>query len=64
MVATVGGDDRVALGRVRVGKGTIGIFGAVLPSATEEYDHLYGLADYAVTVAGGRILENMMKLGR
>ena len=64
VVAYIEDEARVGLGRIRMGRGTIGIFGAVLPPATEKFDHLYGLADYAVTVAGGQILHNMIALGR
>jgi hypothetical protein len=60
VVAYVTDEANVGLGRIEHGKGSIGIFGALLPAATEKYDHLYGLADYAVTVAGGQILNNMI----
>lgn len=60
-LAHTGDESRIALGRVALGRGTIGIFGAVLPAQTERYPHLYGLADYAVTVAGGQILHNMLR---
>ncbi|HEV2754346.1 MAG TPA: M14 family zinc carboxypeptidase [Actinomycetota bacterium] len=63
-VAYVGEETDIALGRVKVGRGTVGIFGAILPDPTEKYDHLFGLADYAVSVAGGQILNNMMAFGR
>jgi len=63
-VAYITEENRIGLGRVKVGKGTIGIIGALLPKQTEEFDHLYGLADYAVTVTGGQILYNMLKYGR
>jgi hypothetical protein len=63
VVAYVTDEAQVGLGRVDLGKGTIGIFGAILPAATEKYDHLYGLADYAVSVAGGQILSNMITFG-
>ena len=43
---------------------TVGIIGALLPPATEKFDHFFGLADYAVSVAGGQILNNMMAAGR
>ena len=59
-LAHTGDQTRVSLGRVELGRGTIGIFGAVLPTQSERYPHLYGLADYAVTVAGGQILHNML----
>ena len=59
-IAHIEDEARIGLGRIEVGNGTIGIFGALLPPATEKLDHLYGLADYAVTVAGGQILNNMI----
>jgi hypothetical protein len=49
---------------VKVGRGTVGIFGAILPDPTEKYDHFFGLADYAVSVAGGQILNNMIAFRR
>jgi Zinc carboxypeptidase len=63
-IAHIEDEARIGLGRIEIGDGTIGIFGAVLPPATEELDHLFGLADYAVTVAGGQILKNMITGGR
>lgn len=62
-IAHIEEDPDVGLGRLKLGDGTIGILGALLPPATEKYDHLYGLADYAVTVAGGQILNNMIAFG-
>ncbi|MDQ3963523.1 MAG: M14 family metallopeptidase [Actinomycetota bacterium] len=59
-IAYVEDEERVGVGRIELGRGTIGIFGAVLPQPTERFDHLYGVADYAVTVAGGQILNNMI----
>ena len=59
-MAHIEDEARVGVGRIKLGRGWIGIFGAVLPQPTEKYDHLYGLADYAVTVAGGQILNNMI----
>ncbi|MDQ3914880.1 MAG: hypothetical protein M3323_06040 [Actinomycetota bacterium] len=63
-IAYAGEETDIALGRVKIGRGAVGIFGAILPDPTERYDHMYGLADYAVTVAGGQILNNMIALGR
>ena len=63
-VGYVDDENRIGLGRVEVGKGTIAIYGAVLPKQTEKYDHFYGLADYGVTVAGGQILNNVIKFGK
>lgn len=63
-VAFIEDEADVGLGRIKVGRGTIGIIGALLPQPTAKYDHLYGLADYAVTVAGGQIFNNMIAFGR
>ncbi|HYP25030.1 MAG TPA: M14 family zinc carboxypeptidase [Actinomycetota bacterium] len=63
-IAYVEDEAEIGLGRIKVGKGTVGIFGAILPDPTEKYDHFYGLADYAVSVAGGQILNNMMAYRR
>lgn len=64
VVAYIDVETDVGLGRMKFGKGTIGIFGAILPQPTEKFDHLYGLADYALTVGGGQILNNMIAFGR
>ena len=57
-------ESEVGLGRVKVGRGTIGIIGALLPQPTEKYDHFYGLAGYGLTVAGGQVLNNMIAYGK
>jgi hypothetical protein len=51
---------RTGLGRIALGQGRVGIFGAILPPATEKNEHFYGLADYGVTVTGGQILNNIL----
>jgi len=61
VIAYIEDEGRVGIGRIKLGGGTIGIIGALLPQPTERYDHLFGLADYAVTVAGGQILNNMIR---
>ena len=53
------GED-VALGAVKLGKGKVSIFGAVLPDASQKFAHTQGLADYAVTYAGNAILVNAL----
>lgn len=63
-VAHVENEAEIGLGRVKMGRGTVGIFGAVLPDPTEKFDHFYGLADYALSVAGGQILNNMIAFRR
>lgn len=63
-IAHVEGESDVGLGRLKLGEGTIGIIAALLPQPTEHYDHFYGLAGYAVAVAGGQILDNMVTYRR
>jgi hypothetical protein len=62
-IAHVDDANDIGLGRVKVGRGTVGFIAGLLPQPTEKFDHFYGLADYAVSVAGGQILNNMIKLG-
>jgi hypothetical protein len=62
-LAYIEDETRVGLGRVKLGRGTVGIIGALLPPATEKFDHFYGLVDYAVSPAGGTILHNMLGAG-
>ena len=63
-VAYVDSEDRIGLGRVKIGKGTLAIFGAILPDPIEAHHHFYGLVNYGVTVAGGQILNNVIKYRR
>lgn len=50
-----------SLGEMPVGDGTIAIFGAILPTQTEANPHLYGLADYGLTVNGGAVLHTILE---
>jgi hypothetical protein len=59
-VASIGDQSRTGLGEIELGSGSISIIGALLPQATEEHQHLYGLADYGVTVTGGTIFNRML----
>ncbi|MCW2608455.1 MAG: hypothetical protein JWO60_3148 [Frankiales bacterium] len=74
-VATVGAQGastspNTALGSMPLGKGRVTIFGALLPQAVEELvredgtrtstPHPFGLADYAVTITGGQVLDNVL----
>lgn len=63
-IAHVEENNEVGLGRLKLGRGTIGIIAALLPKPTEHYDHFYGLTGYAVAVAGGQILDNMVTYRR
>ena len=48
------------LGEMPLGKGSIAVFGAILPTQTQANRHDYGLADYGVTVAGGQVLNRIL----
>ncbi len=52
------GDGRVSVGEIELGKGKIRILGGALPRPSEEFDHRYGLRDYALTYSGLYIMEN------
>jgi hypothetical protein len=49
-----------ALGYFPYGKGQVSIFGALLPTPTEENDHVEGLKDYGVTITGGLVLNSIL----
>lgn len=55
---------KTTLGMIPLGAGTVSIIGALLPQASEAFDHFYGLADYGVTVTGGHILNQMIAAGK
>jgi hypothetical protein len=65
-VATVDDADGpfTALGSIPYGKGLVSIFGAVLPTPTEENDHVEGLVDYGVTITGGQVLHAILAYRR
>ncbi|HWH09260.1 MAG TPA: hypothetical protein VNX21_08675, partial [Candidatus Thermoplasmatota archaeon] len=52
--------DATNLGVLRLGAGTVHVFGAILPVASEAAHHPYGLDDHAVAIAGNRVLLRMM----
>lgn len=62
--AATNGSGRAAYGELPLGKGKIRILGALLPDPTEEFDHRYGLQNYAVTYTGYTLLENMLRYER
>ncbi|MDQ3914152.1 MAG: hypothetical protein M3323_02305 [Actinomycetota bacterium] len=51
-------EGRVSVGELELGKGKIRIVGGALPRPTEDYDHRYGLRDYALTYSGLYLMEN------
>jgi hypothetical protein len=53
-----------ALGSMPYGRGTVSIFGALLPTPTEEEDHGEGLKDYGVTITGGQVLNRILAYRR
>ena len=66
-VGTVG--ESTVLGQMPLGKGRLLAFGAILPEPIEslediETPHPEGLADYAVTIAGGQVLHNALAYRR
>jgi hypothetical protein len=61
-VGTVG--TSTVLGEMPLGKGRLLAFGAILPQPIEEFPHPEGLADYAVTIAGGQVLHNALSYRR
>ena len=49
-----------ALGSMPYGRGQVTIFGALLPTPSEEEDHVMGLKDYGVTITGGLVFHSML----
>ena len=60
--ATAG--DGTALGSIELGKGTLSVFGAVLPDASQKWPHTQGLADYALTYGANAVMVNAMTHGQ
>lgn len=61
-VGTVSDSDGTftALGSMPYGRGQVVIFGALLPTPTEEEDHVEGLKDYGVTITGGLVFHSIL----
>lgn len=53
-------EDLTNIGTLKVGKGRVVIFGALLPQPTENYPHWFGLNGYTVSAAGQTILLRAM----
>lgn len=53
-----------ALGSLPYGKGQVVIFGALLPTANEDEDHVEGLKDYGVTITGGQVFHTILSFRR
>ena len=54
------GNGRTSLGEIALGHGHVRIFGAVLPDPSGDFAHPFGVADYAVTYWGYRVLANLL----
>ncbi len=44
--------NKTAIGELKLGKGRLVIFGALLPQASENADHWFGLNPYTITITG------------
>jgi hypothetical protein len=58
--AAVGVPERVTIGELGLGKGTIRVAGALLPQPTNEFDHPLGLEPYALTYTGYLVFCNLI----
>jgi hypothetical protein len=56
--------EKVTLGELRLGQGTIRIIGPLVPMPSEQYYHPFGLANYAVTYTGYQVLQNTLQWTR
>ncbi|HEX2240345.1 MAG TPA: M14 family zinc carboxypeptidase [Actinomycetota bacterium] len=52
--------SQVSIGELPLGSGRVRVVGGVLATPTEEFDHRYGLRDYAMTYTGLFIMENSL----
>ena len=43
---------KTSIGELKLGKGRVVIFGALLPQPSEHFDHWFGLNPYTVTITG------------
>jgi hypothetical protein len=53
--------NKVTVGEIKLGGGHIRIAGALLPQATERYDHQFGLEPYATTYTGYVMARNLLE---
>ncbi|HVE73675.1 MAG TPA: M14 family zinc carboxypeptidase [Mycobacteriales bacterium] len=60
VTAGTNGTGRTIYGEKPLGKGKVRFLGALLPQPTEEFNHPYGLQNYAVTYTGYTLLQNML----
>jgi hypothetical protein len=53
--------NKTSIGVLKLGKGHIIIFGALLPQPTERYPHWFGLNGYTVSIPGQQLLLNALR---
>jgi hypothetical protein len=53
--------SKLTIGELKLGGGRIRIAGALLPQATERYDHQFGLEPYATTYSGYVMARNLLE---
>lgn len=58
--AATTGSGRTSLGELPLGRGRVRIIGALLPDPGGDFAHPFGVADYAVTYWGYRVLANLL----
>ena len=58
------GTTKTSIGDLKIGKGRLVIFGALLPQPSEAADHWFGLNPYTVTIAGQDMFLNALKGGK
>jgi hypothetical protein len=58
------GTGKTSIGELKLGKGRVVIFGALLPQASEDHDHWFGVNPYTVTIAGQELLLSALKNGK
>lgn len=54
--------DRVTIGEIQLGEGTIRIAGSLLPQPTQAFDHEFGLEPYAPTYTGYILARNLLEV--
>jgi hypothetical protein len=48
--------DKTSIGILKLGKGRVTIFGALLPQPTERFDHWFGINPYTISIPGQTML--------
>ncbi len=56
--------DKTTIGTLKLGKGRVVLFGALLPRPTEQFEHWFGLNPYTISVPGQQMLMRALKFKR